>query len=154
MNLEVWFKIYTNLSNFKTASPKIILTLKIILISMILFKMGKHTDFQLRFFQVVGAWHDFTVVTKLIRNFKTFYGFRGHCLKIRDICMDFKPYFIVHNLVSVHPKSIILGKMTNLNIIFHVVVSVNWLVKIKTRPRPPLNFGTANIPLVTCTISS
>ena len=26
--------------------------------------------------------------------------------------MDFEPYFKVHNLVSVHPKSIILGQMT------------------------------------------
>ena len=29
-----------------------------------------------------------------------------------------------------HPKSIILGQMTNLNMIFHVVVSVYRLVKI------------------------
>ena len=42
----------------------------------------------------------------------------------RDVCMDFEPYFMVHNLVSVHPKGIILGQMTNLNMIFHVVVSV------------------------------
>ena len=27
------------------------------------------------------------------------------------LCMDFEPYFKVHNLVSVHPKSIILGQM-------------------------------------------
>ena len=45
-------------------------------------------------------------------------------LTIRDVCMDNDPYFKVHNLVSVHPKSIILGHMTNLNMIFHVVVSV------------------------------
>ena len=32
---------------------------------MILFKMGKHSDFQLSFFQIVGAW-DFTVVAKVI----------------------------------------------------------------------------------------
>ena len=32
---------------------------------------------------------------------------------------------MVHNLVSVHPKSIIIGQMTNLNMIFHVVVSVH-----------------------------
>ena len=61
--------------------------------------------------------------------------------------MDFEPYFIVHNLVSVHPKSIILGKMTNLNMIFHVVVLVyvDWL-KYKTHRSPPLNFGMANSP--------
>ena len=43
---------------------------------------------------------------------------------IRDVCMDFKPYFKVHNLASAHPKSIILGQMINLDMIFHVVVSV------------------------------
>ena len=29
MDLEIWFKIHTNVFNFETASPKIILTLKI-----------------------------------------------------------------------------------------------------------------------------
>ena len=58
------------------------------------------------------------------------FDFGGRCLKIRDVCMDFEPYFKVHYLVSVHPKSIILGQMTNLNMIFHVVMSVYPLVKI------------------------
>ena len=44
--------------------------------------------------------------------------------------MGFEPYLKVHNLVSVHAKSIILGQMINLNMIFHVVVSVYRLVKI------------------------
>ena len=47
-----------------------------------------------------------------------------------DVCMDFEAYFKVHNLVSVHPKSIILGQMTNLNMIIHVMVSLNQVVKI------------------------
>ena len=40
--------------------------------------------------------------------------------------MDFEAYFKVRtcSLVSVHPKSIILGQMTNLNMIFHVVVFI------------------------------
>ena len=50
--------------------------------------------------------------------------------KIRDVCMDFEAYFKVHNLVSVHPKSIILGQITNLNMLFHVVVSVYRFVEI------------------------
>ena len=50
--------------------------------------------------------------------------------KIRDVCMDFESYFKVHSLVSVHPKSIILGQMTDLNMIFHVGVSVYLFVKI------------------------
>ena len=64
------------------------------------------------------------------KNFKSLYDFGGRCLKIRDVCMDFEPYFKVHNLDSVHPKSIILGQMINLIMIFHVVVSVYGLVKI------------------------
>ena len=44
--------------------------------------------------------------------------------------MDLDLYLKVHNLVSVQPKSIILGQMTNLNMIVHVVVSVYRLVKI------------------------
>ena len=59
------------------------------MISVLLFKMGKHNDFHLSFFQIVGAWRDFTE--------------RGSFYKIRDVCMDFKPYFQVHNLISVHP---------------------------------------------------
>ena len=45
-----------------------------------------------------------------------------------------------HNLVSVYPKSIILGQMTNLNMIFHVVVSVYRLVKIWNSPQFPDEF--------------
>ena len=58
----------------------------------------------------------------------------GDTVKIRDICMDFEAYFKVHSLVSVHPKSIILGRITNLNMIFHVVVSVYRFVKIWKSP--------------------
>ena len=55
-----------------------------------------------------------------------------------DVCMDFETIFYnVHNSVSVHPKSIILGQMTNLNVIFHLMVSVYWFVKIwKLAPFP------------------
>ena len=55
MNLEIWFKIHTNVSNFETASPKTIQTLKICMLSVILLNMGKHNDFHLSFFQIVGA---------------------------------------------------------------------------------------------------
>ena len=52
--------------------------------------MGKHIDFQLNYFQIVGGWRDFTVVRKLNNIFKSLYSFRGHTLKIRDDCMDFE----------------------------------------------------------------
>ena len=68
--------------------------------------------------------------------------------------MDFEPYFKVHNLVSVDLKSIILGPMTNLNMIFHVVVSVYRLVKTLNSPycSSLLNFGTANLPFIVCQV--
>ena len=63
--------------------------------------------------------------------------FGGRCLKIKDVCMDFEPHFKVHNLVSVYPKSVILGQMTNLNMVSYIVVSVYRLVKIlKLAPVP------------------
>ena len=110
------------------------------MISVTLFKMGKHSDFNLSVFQIIGAWQDFTVVTKRIKNVKSLYGFGGRVLKIRDICINFEPHFKVHNLVSVYPKSIVLGQMTNLNMIFYVVVSVYRLVKIWNSPQFPDEF--------------
>ena len=55
MDLEIWFKIHTNVSNFETASPKIISTLKFFMISVILFKMSKHRAFHHIFFQKEDA---------------------------------------------------------------------------------------------------
>ena len=79
-------------------------------------------------------------ITEIMKNFKSLYGFGGSCLKIRDVCMDFEPYFKVHNLVSVHPKSNILCQMINLDMIFYVVVSVYQLVKIWNSPQFPVEF--------------
>ena len=49
--------------------------------------------------------------------------------------MESEPYFKVHNSVSVYPKSIILGQMTNLNMIFHVLVSVYRFATILNSPQ-------------------
>ena len=77
---------------------------------------------------------------EIMKNFKSLYGFGGRCLNIWDVCMDFEPYFKVHNFVSVQPKSIILGQMINFDMIFHVVVSVYPLVKIWNSPQFPVEF--------------
>ena len=102
------------------------------MISVMLFETSKHSDFHFIVFQIEDAWQDFTLVTKLIKKFKSLYGFGGRILKIIDVCMDFEPYFKVHNMVSVYYKSIILGQMTNLNMIFYVMVlvygSVPWWI--------------------------
>ena len=49
----------------------------------------------------------------------------------------------------INPKSIILDQMTNLNMIFHVVVSVYRLVKIWNSPRFPDEFRNSPIAPVT-----
>ena len=53
-----------------------------------------------------------------------------------------------HTLVSVYPKSIILGQMTNLNMIFHVVVSVYRLVKISNSPQFPDEFRNGQLKMI------
>ena len=50
--------------------PKSNKLLNYLMISVMLFKMSKHSDFHLIFFQIEGAWQDFTVLTKLMKNFK------------------------------------------------------------------------------------
>ena len=40
------------------------------------------------------------------KNFKSLYDIWGGRPKIRDVCMDFEPYFKVYSLVSVIPKFI------------------------------------------------
>jgi len=81
---------------------------------------------------MIGKWWDrfYSCHKTDKKNFKSLYGFVGRYLNIRDICMDFEPCFKVYNFVSVHSKSIKLGHMTTLNVIFYVLVSVYRLVKI------------------------
>ena len=79
---------------------------------MISVKWANTRVFHLSFFQMVAEWRNSTVVTKLIKKFKSLYGFGGRCLNIRDVCMDFDPCFKVYNVVSVHPKSMKLDQMT------------------------------------------
>ena len=54
--------------------------------------------------------------------------------------MDFEPCFKVYNLVSIRPKSMKLGQMTNLNVIFYMVGSVYRLVTIQNSPQLPVEF--------------
>ena len=94
---------------------------------------------------MVTEWQDFTVVTKLITHFKNLYGSGGCRLHITDICMDFEPYFKVYDFVSVYPKSIKLGQMTTLFVIFHMVVSDYRLFKIWNSPQFPSQFRNGQL---------
>ena len=65
--------------------------------------------------------------------------------KLETFVWILNPYFKARNLVSVYPKSIILGQMTNLNMIFHVVVSVYRLVKIWNSVQFPDEFRNGQL---------
>ena len=54
--------------------------------------------------------------------------------------MDFEPCFKVYNLVPIRPKSMKLGQMINLNVIFHMMGSVYRLVTIRNSPQFPVEF--------------
>ena len=73
------------------------------------------------------------------------FGFTTLNWPFRNSAGNWGEFQIEHSLVPVYPKSIILGQMTNLNMIFQVVVSVYRLIKIwKSGPSSLLNLGTTN----------
>ena len=108
-----------------------------------LFKLGKHSEFlPSHLLSNSGCMMGFCHKTD--KNFKSLYGFGRAVSKLEMfVWIYFEQYFKVHNSVSVHPKSIILGQMANLSMICHVVVSV-YQLKFETHPSSLLNFGTAN----------
>ena len=57
MDLEIWLKIHTEQRSLilRPHPPKPYKLLKFFMISMILFKMGKQSNFHLSFFQIVNA---------------------------------------------------------------------------------------------------
>ena len=56
MDLEIWFKISQTSLILRQHPPKSYKVLKYFMISVILFKMSKHSDFHLIFFQTEGAF--------------------------------------------------------------------------------------------------
>ena len=68
---------------------------------------------------------NFQVYHRNEKNFESLYGFEGGRFKIRDICMDLEPCFMVHNLIVIQLNSTKLGQMTNFKVVFYMVV--NWI---------------------------
>ena len=64
--------------------------------------------------------------------------------------MDFEPCFKVYNLVSIPPKSMKLGQMINLNVIFHmggVSLSIGYNSKLAPVPRLISEWPIGQFPL-------
>ncbi len=68
------------------------------MIFVILFKMGKYSDFQLSFFQIMGLWQDFTAVTKRIKNLRVY-------MVLADAGLQLETFVWIFNHV---PRSITL----------------------------------------------
>ena len=82
MDLEIWFKIHANISNFERASPKTIQTLKIFhqfcnncKIPSCNFCL-KEVEMKIDMFAHFNDYHGNH------KNFKSLYGFGGRCLQI------------------------------------------------------------------------
>ena len=105
MDIETWFQIHTNVSNFEMASPQnhtnaqkvahFCYPCKIMLYS---YHFDK-TELKITIFINFQVYH------RNEKNFESSYGFGGHHLKIRDVCMDLGPCFKVQNLVVIQLKT-------------------------------------------------
>lgn len=99
-------------------------------------------QFHLTFFQMVGEWWDFTVVTKLIRKCKSLYGFGRRSVSTLEALYGY--WHQPCSKVFVYPKCIKLSQLlTTLNAIFHVIVSVYRLINFENRPSSLRDFGMA-----------
>lgn len=88
MVLETWFKIHTKVFNFvtvQTASPKPYKLLNVFIIPVLLFKMGKHSDFNLTFFLIVDRWHYLFSCHKTDKKNKSLYGLGDAILDVTFI---------------------------------------------------------------------
>ena len=111
---------------------------------MIPFKISKHSDFHLNFFQIVGAWRNFTVVTKLIKIVRVY-------MVLGDAVSKLETFVWILNHIS---RSITLSLFTlKASYLVKWPIStwsfmwwcqfIDWL-KFETRPSSLMNFGTAN----------
>ena len=68
----------------------------------------------------------------------------GGRVKIRDVCMDLDSCLKVQYLVVIRLNSTKLGQLTNLNVIFYMLVSICKMDKICNSTQAPLNLKVAN----------
>ena len=112
---------------------------------MILFKMGKHGDFYLSFFQIVGAWRDCAVVIKLLESFLRVYMVLGDAVSK----YGFEPYFtrsITWSLFTLKASYLVKWPIPTWS--FMCWCQFIDVLKFETRPSSLMNFGTANY--ITC----
>ena len=126
--------------------PKPYKLLKFFMISVIVFKMVKHSDFHLSFFQIEVAWRDFTVVTKRMKNFKSLYGLGDTVSKLETFVWIFKQMSrsITSSLFILKVPNLVNWPVSTWSFMWWCQF-IDWL-KFETRPSSLLNFGTAYDP--------
>ena len=108
MDLEILFKIDTNVSNFEKVSPKPNKILKFLYQFCDHCKILSYTFYLKEAEMKITMFVHFKEYLESHKNFKSSFDFGGCCLKIREVCVDFEPYFKVHNLLSVQSKNILV----------------------------------------------
>ena len=136
MDLETWFQIHTNVSNFEMASPKTIQMLK----KLLIFVTLQNHVISYRFHETElksTIFLNFQVYHRNAKHFESLYGFGGRHLKIRDIFMDLEPCFKEHNLVVIQLNNTKLGRMTNFKVVFQMMVLFYKFDKIGNSTQSP-----------------
>ena len=88
MTLETWLKIYTNVCNYVTASPKTINSLKYFSVFLLNCKIGHASTTRKELIRKSLCLSIFRNITEVMKKIKSLYGFGGCCHKITDVCMD------------------------------------------------------------------
>ena len=102
------------------------------MISVILFKMGKHSDFHLSFFQIADAWRDFAVVLgDAVSQLETFVWILNHISRC-----------ITWSLFTLKASYLVKWPISTWSFMWWCQFT-DWL-KFETRTSSLLNFGTAN----------
>ena len=116
----------------RQSPPKPYKLLKFFLISLILFKMSKHSDFHLSFFQIVSAWRDL-VLGDAVSKLETFVWILSHVSRS-----------ITWSLFTLKISYLVKWSISTWSFMWGCQF-IDWL-KFETRPSFLLNFGTAYRP--------
>ena len=105
--------------------------------------MSKHSDFHLSFFQMVSAWRHFTVVTKLMKNFKSLYGFGDAVSKLETFVwiLSHVSRSITWSLFTLKASYLVKWPISTWSFMWWCQF-IDWL-KFESHPSSLLNFGTA-----------
>ena len=120
------------------------------MISVALFKMSKHSDFHLSFFQIVGAWRDFTVSQKWWEILRVYVVLGDAVSRLERFVWILSHIArpITWSLLTLKASYLVKWSIVTWSSMWWCQF-IDWL-KFETRPSSLLNFGTAywNVTLI------